>query len=253
LSAVQSSRDPSVFFSNWRWPNFKPEEFRCSHSGEYLLVPDFLDKVQMLRSTVAAPFVITSAYRHVSHPKERIKRVPGSHNTGRAVDIALSGEDAWKLVVMAGQVGMTGIGVLGEDKATDDVKVATTAIQQASTEDLIKLKEVEQNFALQMEKLGLDVKKLHQADRASARQRQVATKDKMPAVIAVAVLAGFFGILGAMIFADIPEAAQMPVSVMLGALATLVTQIGAFYYGSSDGSTKKNAMIERLTGGNNGR
>ena len=82
--------------------------------------------------------------------------------------------------------------------------------------------------------------------RRGARDRQVKTGDLMPAFIAGAALLGFFGILAAMIFVKIPPEAAQPLAVMLGALGTLITQIGAFFFGSSKGSSDKNAMLERM-------
>lgn len=142
--------------------------------------------------------------------------------------------------------------LLGPDAEADDEQVALQAVQAATPEQLLALKKADQAFAVQMKGLDIDLVKVHAADRDSARRRQVETKDKMPAVIALAALAGFFGILGAMIFVEMPEAAAQPLAVMLGALGTLVTQIGAFYYGSSAGSAQKNAMIERMAGGARG-
>lgn len=172
------------------------------------------------------------------------------------------GDDIWKaakgvLAVVAPTLG-TALGgpfggmaakaiataVLG-DEAVDEAQAAE-AVRNATPEQLRALKQAESDFAIRMKELDIDLERIAAADRDSARRRQAETKDKMPAVIALAALTGFFGILGAMIFVDIPNAAQMPLAVMLGALGTLVTQIGSYYYGSSDGSTKKNSMIERM-------
>lgn len=107
----QSTAAPDAFAPEWRWPNFEPSEFRCQHSGLYLLVPRFLDKLQALRSAMGVPFPLTSAYRHPSHPNEARKARPGAHATGRAVDIAVEGEAAWRLLSSAADFGFTGIGV----------------------------------------------------------------------------------------------------------------------------------------------
>ena len=134
--------------------------------------------------------------------------------------------------------------LLGEE--TDDVDAAMEAVANAKPEELLALKQADHDFAERMRELDIEEKKLGNQDRDSARQREVETKDKMPAVIALAVLTGFFGILLAMIFVTIPDNALSPLNIMLGSLATLVTQIGAYYYGSSSGSSQKNATIERL-------
>jgi len=131
--------------------------------------------------------------------------------------------------------------VLGNEGAGEDEIAA--ALQTATPETLLKLKEADQAFAVKMKELDLDEIKLANDDRSSTRERQVKTNDPMPAIIALAALVGFFGVLGIMAFVLVPATAEAPLNVMLGALGTLVTQIGAYYFGSSAGSAKKNDII----------
>lgn len=134
--------------------------------------------------------------------------------------------------------------VLGDENADEDQIAA--ALQGATPDTLLALKKADQEFAVKMRELDIDEIKMANEDRASARQREIQTKDKMPAFIALSALAGFFGILAAMIFVTLPEPAEQPLAVMLGALGTLVTQIGAYYFGSSAGSARKNEMIAAM-------
>jgi len=127
------------------------------------------------------------------------------------------------------------------------------AVLAASPEDLRKLKQAEQVFQSQMKSLEVDLERLHATDRASARNRQVQSGDLMPGFIASAALGGFFGILAAMIFAELPEGSQAPLNVMLGALGSLVVAIGNYYFGSSAGSSAKNEMIAQFVAGGGGR
>lgn len=138
---------------------------------------------------------------------------------------------------------ITGV-LLGEE--TDDETAAAEALRRATPDQLLALKRADQEFQARMRELDIRLEEIASTDRASARARQTETRDPMPALIALAALAGFFGILAAMIFVTMPPAAEQPLAVMLGALGTLVTQIGAYYFGSSSGSSRKNAMIERL-------
>lgn len=136
--------------------------------------------------------------------------------------------------------------VLGDEDASE--AELTQALQGATPDQLLALKKADQEFAVRMKELDIEVDRLANDDRNSARQRQIATKDYMPAVIALAALAGFFGILATMAFIPLPEGAEQPFAVMLGALGTLVTQIGAYYFGSSAGSARKNDMIAAMKG-----
>ena len=97
---------------NWDlYPNFTEAEFRCRHTGRCEMHPDFMARLQRLRAIYGRPMRITSGYRDPSHPAEARKATTGAHAMGRAADIAVQGADAVRLIVLAAEVGMTGIGV----------------------------------------------------------------------------------------------------------------------------------------------
>lgn len=140
--------------------------------------------------------------------------------------------------------GIAGALLGNEDASEEEI---SEAVLLASPEQLAKLKEAELTFQTQMRELDIDLERIHASDRNSARQRQIQTGDRMPAFIALSVLAGFFGILSVMAFTDPPQGSEASLNVMLGALGSLVVAIGNYYFGSSAGSSSKNALIERLS------
>ena len=105
------------------------------------------------------------------------------------------------------------------------------ALALATPEHLAAVRRADQAFAATMREHDLDELRIAAEDRASARQREVHTKDWMPGIVATCVMLGFFGILTAMIYVAIPDTAHDPLMIMLGALGTLVTQVGAYYFG----------------------
>jgi len=72
---------------------------------------EFMEKLIELRVRMVCPMRVTSHYRGPDHPLEKKKTRPGAHALGRAVDIAINGEDAYRLIKNAPNFGMTGIGV----------------------------------------------------------------------------------------------------------------------------------------------
>ena len=123
------------------------------------------------------------------------------------------------------------------------------ALALATPEQLAAVRRADQTFAATMREHDLDELRIAAEDRMSARQREVHTKDWMPGFVATCVMVGFFGILTAMIYVVIPDTAHDPLMIMLGALGTLVTQVGAYYFGSSAGSARKTEQVERLVHG----
>lgn len=92
-------------------PYFKESEFLCRHTGKSAMHPEFMDRLLHLRLTLGKPMTITSGFRDRTHPAERRKTTSGAHNTGRACDVAMQGEDALRLIHLAVSLGFTGIGV----------------------------------------------------------------------------------------------------------------------------------------------
>lgn len=97
---------------NWDdYPNFRESEFKCSHCGKVNMQPEFLKKLQTLRTAFNKPMRITSGYRCPEHPIEAKKAAPGAHTTGCAADVAVQGQDAYELLRLAFHFRFTGIGV----------------------------------------------------------------------------------------------------------------------------------------------
>lgn len=97
---------------DWKfYPNFKAEEFNCSHCGDNKMTPEFMGKLQALRNAYGKPMRVTSGYRCPKHPIEAKKTAPGAHASGCACDIGVEGADAHRLLKLAMEAGFTGIGV----------------------------------------------------------------------------------------------------------------------------------------------
>lgn len=111
--------------NSWRWPNFRPEEFTSAgDTGALLIEPEFLDRLQKLRSLFNRPLVINSGYRSPNYnAKVSSTGLTGPHTTGRAVDIkCLDSGTRYTLVAMALDLGFTGIGIAKTFVHLDDIR-----------------------------------------------------------------------------------------------------------------------------------
>ncbi len=112
-----------------------------------------------------------------------------------------------------------------------------TAEQVAS----IQLAELE--LKKQAQSMNLDFAKLMAEDKKSARDMQIATKSWIPALLAVFVTIGFFGILLGLMTEHFKTSDAL--MLMLGSLATAWTGVMAFYFGSSASSQAKTELLAK--------
>jgi len=90
---------------------FHPDEFRCQHCGNEGIKSSFTEKLDAIREECGFPFLISSGYRCAEHPIEAKKEKPGAHSTGHAADIAVTGEQAIRVLEVAIKHGIKRIGV----------------------------------------------------------------------------------------------------------------------------------------------
>lgn len=153
----------------------------------------------------------------------------------------------------AGMATTAMIGALGlaPDTTTDDLMKAVVG---ATPEQLLKLKQVEAQFVVDLKKLDVDILKLDVEDRNSARKREVETKDWTPRIIAALIVGLFIGVQYFIFTGHSVEPAMRDFAMRsLGTLDAALAMVLAYYFGSSQGSRNKDAQIASLTNGKNGK
>lgn len=127
------------------------------------------------------------------------------------------------------------------------VEAVTDALQggklNADQVAQIKLAEIEFERFLQANKI--DLERIHSADRISARDMQAATKSWVPGVLAIVIVAGFFGVLIGMMTGRLQVNDQQALLILLGALSAGFGAVLNFFYGSSSGSQAKDQLLAR--------
>lgn len=135
--------------------------------------------------------------------------------------------------------------VLGTPDGTEEEIAA--AIQTGGADTLIKLKAANTEFTLQLRKLDLDLERIANEDRASARQREISTNDVWtPRILAYMLTAGFFSVLAAVMMHGVPDSARDTVNLLLGSLGTVWLGAMAYYHGTTAGSRAKTEMLAKM-------
>lgn len=133
---------------------------------------------------------------------------------------------------------------LGTPKGDD--KAAEATLLTATPDQLLALKKANDDFQVQMKKLGIEEAKLTFDDIANARAMEVASHDSTPKYLAYFITLGFFATLGYLIVYGKPQTGGDVMLVMVGALGTAWASIVSFYYGSSAGSAAKTDVINKI-------
>lgn len=132
--------------------------------------------------------------------------------------------------------------VFGISEPTSD-KIAKLFVDgQVSADNLAAIRKLELDYQNQEKERGFKYSELAFKDVDSARQMQILTHSKMPAVLTVLVTVGFFGILSLLFFHPELKGNEI-VMVMVGQLSAVWAVCVAFYTGTTYGSANKNALL----------
>lgn len=127
--------------------------------------------------------------------------------------------------------------------ADGDEEALSEALANVSPDHLIALKKAEHDFALALRHASVESARIDAGDRANARAREIAMRDRTPTVLGALIILGFFVVLGAMVTRRMPVGAETEFSIMLGALATMTAAVVNYYFGSSAGSKEKTWLM----------
>ena len=128
------------------------------------------------------------------------------------------------------------------DKSVSTVKEALTQ-GSLSAEQITKLKEAELALKKIEKEQQFSFAELDVKNTQGARDMQMSTNSKVPAILAVIVVSGFFGILVSMMLGWLKVSDQQALLLLLGSLSTAFGSVLNFYFGSSHGSRIKTEAL----------
>lgn len=129
-----------------------------------------------------------------------------------------------------------------------EAEIADT-ILHASPEQLTKLRELDNEFKLEMRRLGVREIELETQDRESARE--LAKVNMLPHIILSAIYTlAYAGLLYAFAVGSISiaETTRAEFNIVLGVLTAAQAQIMNFWFGSSSGSKQKDTVLTQNGG-----
>lgn len=137
---------------------------------------------------------------------------------------------------------------LGEGASEADI---AAKLAGATPADLLALKKADQEFALEMKKLDVDLERIAGADRDSARKREAEVKDWTPRILAAVVVGGFLGTVY-MVLAGYVDGLKDPMTAtltgtLIGYVSAKADQVVSYYFGSSASSKAKDETIKSLS------
>lgn len=130
------------------------------------------------------------------------------------------------------------------DKTADSLKQALAGV---TPDQMLALKNADQQFALQMQALGFkqvtDLEAIAAGDRKDARAMQVSKPSPVPAMLSFLVTVGYFGILVGMMTGKLVVSDSQALLIMLGSLGTAWGGVMAFWFGTTRDSSRKTELL----------
>jgi hypothetical protein len=141
-------------------------------------------------------------------------------------------------------------GVFGLGDGATEADVAAK-LAGATPDDLLRLKEADQKFAIEMRRLDVDLERIAAGDRDSARQMQRETRSWAVPVLASVVVSGFIAssiaVLGGWVEGLKDPLVAALVGSVLGNITAATMLVLNFYFGTTASSRTKDETIKSLS------
>jgi hypothetical protein len=131
---------------------------------------------------------------------------------------------------------------LGIESKTIEAVTDVLNSGKMTPEQLASIKLAEIDFQKFLRENDIKLEEIAAGDRNSARDMNKMTRSNVPAVLTMLITAGFFGVLGWMLYNPI-AADSPPLLIMLGQLGTAWGVACAFWFGTTSGSAQKNQLL----------
>jgi hypothetical protein len=127
--------------------------------------------------------------------------------------------------------------------------VVAQAIAEATPEQLANIRKADQDFQVAMASLGFKdteaLAALKVQDVEGARTMQTSTRSWVPPVLTMVITFGFFSLVAALIFCNIPESNKAIFYSLVGSLGTAWAASIHFWFGDTTSSADKTAIIAK--------
>ena len=122
------------------------------------------------------------------------------------------------------------------------------AVQGATPEQLLSMKQADNDFAIKMQAMGFahleELQQVAATDRADARNREIKTGDsRTPQILAALVLVGWLTVQGYLLTHVIDGSMRELIARVLGTLDSALTLVLSYFVGSRAGSADKTQLI----------
>ena len=153
---------------------------------------------------------------------------------------------------LAPELGLAGVAIraIGQAFGLPDAteQQVSEAIAKATPADLLAMKNADQQFQKDMAIIGVDLEKIAAEDRANAREREIKTGDSWtPRILAAVVVLGYLAVQWYILSHIVPQEMREIVLRSMGTLDMALGLVLGYYFGSSAGSARKDAVIGRLS------
>lgn len=132
---------------------------------------------------------------------------------------------------------------LGAEVSEDEV---VAAVRGATPEQLLALKQADQQFALEMNRLGVDLERIAAQDRDSARRREIEAHDSWtPRLLAASVMLATLALEAwVLLHGYPPEVPGEVVGRVLGTFDSAAVLVLSYYFGSSARRDQQQAVAK---------